>query len=732
MNTQNPSLVADGIAMPSESIGTGPSRPLGQPGLSAFTALAASRPEAWDGAEAWPANGPFSSLLMGLPPENIQQAIECAATWEELADIGSQLLNPWAQKNRGASDDCARAAWEIWGQAEWMVSAAPDGSMVSLRKRVENGNHWMPEDVFVPPAELARLQWAAAKRLLAVLAAPFEFEELSSSLASLRLSFDAEWFVWAQRECPGLISRATVTSLDKRMPPVEPERRSDEDIRDEIYGLAKLILGDDIESATSYPLFDFPMKDLEARAWRANQAYLWRQESRPGAFWDEPCSDTGRTRDDIAQAAVDCLLPRNQQNLCALGELLTREFGLSAVAFNPFGGAHRAKLEMIRAFSALTALADEAHMPPAHIGLGGLKLLLGVGFLTGDRKKLNGTFVFNEDMGPVSKNLAGAIRLSAPIQPTTLVHEWTHAWDKGLLSCAQTAMAPEAIQTLVAAETTLRQAALFEMPVSNATRRAYIRPHKREILRTVSAVFSLQRGDLLTALCESGNLTAKLNAQQGLLPREMRNQIRQIWRQIQKGDDDSVRIALMPTLRHFEQGPNGRSLDDWATDLLSILAPSTKVVRDRLLISKNLPNAGPMRWNAILLEQQTGNKGYWTHPMEMLARSSQRFFDTIQPLSIYSPTLPRGEEAERFNAVLKRFFEEARPAFDAVANNRNKSGPVVQLNPPAYSAALLSNSAISVDRRSAEVSRFPNLSDRRKIYFAEKTKATAKPSKPKI
>jgi len=730
MNTPNTSFVADEIATPSESIGNGLSRPLGQPGLLAFTALAASRPEAWDGAEAWPANGPFSSLLMGLPPENSQQAIERAATWEEMADIGSQLLNPWAQKNRGASDDCARVAWEIWAKAQWTVSAAADGAMVSLRKPGAEPNRWTTEDVLVPPTELAQLQWIAAKRLLAALSQPLHFEELSVSMANLRLDLDAEWLAWARQKSPRLLNRNPWPKREDlmRLAGREPNL---EEAHSETFKLADLILGQLIAIATEEPLKNPAMRELDARAWRAEQAYLWRQESREGAFWDEISPNSEQTHDAEAQATVDQILPRSEQTLCALGQLAAQTFGLRSVAVYPFGGAHRAKTELIRAFSAFRSLANAANIPRASIGLGGLKLLAGAGFWAIGKKNANGSFLYNDDLGPTSKGLPGGVQLSAPIQPTSLAHEWTHAWDMGLVSRAQRTLPPETAQALAKAEIAVKQAALFKTPVSNPARRAYIRPYKREILRTLTQLFSLERSDLVATLSETGNPTAKTDAQEGRLPRGMAAQIRQIWRQIKIGDDNSVRAALLPVIRHFEHGPGGRALDEWANDLISALAPDTKELRDRLLICQENPNAGRMRWNAILSEQKSGDTGYWTDPMEMLARASQRFFDTIQPVSIYRATLPSGEEAERFNAVLKHFFEAARPAFDAVSATREKNKTVVQLTPPNAESSFFDT--ISLDApplltaaaQSNGLSGVANLSGRR---LALDPAPTAKPA----
>jgi len=659
----------------------------GTPSLAAFASLALSAPQAWDGAEMWRADGPFSPLL---DPARIGQAIENAKSLEELADIGVQALNPGPRRARGDSIECCMIAWRLWAMVEWTVAAAPDALRAQLPKDMDgkprNGGQSGKSVEIVDPAQFGLLQWKVAKALLKALATPSDFEGLANGLAQFHAKMEIELQAWAEAHAPALIETVWMDTRDRIV-----LNRADGEVAEvgqanwRLRPLANAVMGQELATICAEPLQEPAARsEKEFKSHCANQRYFWRQESVIAAEW-RMTADQGV--DERGQKLIDSRLPPEGQTVGAVGAALANAFGLRSVAIHPVGGAQRAKQELVRAFCAFSSLSEVTGLPEKALGLGGTKLSVAAAFWASGRSDGVQAYFAWGTGGGADQEKCGNLVFTAPM--SGLAHEWTHAWDMPWNSLTHKALPKGALEALNQARENLRKTARFEEPVSAATARTYWRGKERPVKAWMWDIFVYNDGAIFESLKARGTEEAKARAEIKRLPLKMPRQLKAVWAAIEEGSEKQIREKVLIAAKNFrvltvdEEAP-----EKWALETARLLSIHRQELRDRRLDMKKAINEGPMRWEAGFRDKGA-DAPYWTAPHEMLARSAEKFaadkggVGTLSLAEKMDFMCPFGEEAARSNTAFEDFFVAARPLFEAFAKKSEARGVASPITPEA-------------------------------------------------
>lgn len=705
-----------------------PAEKSSSPSLAAFVARALATPEASDGAEKWSAIGPFSPRL---DIARLAQTIERAASLEELADIAVQALNPGPRHARGASAECCMTAWRLWAMVEWTVTATPDALRALRDVKWDETPEFNPESVEVlAPEQFAKLQWRAAKGLLAALALPDDFEGLANAVARFHANLETDFKAWASQNAPLLVQKVYWSTrsrvlLDRADGEVFQEGAPDWSMRP----LANAILGKDLSEILS-SLLKAPenCSEKEFAAYCAEQNYFWRQEANLAASMGM----SGLSGSDAkAQKALDERLPDGRQSLEGIAAELANRFGLRSVAIHPVGGAHRAKKELIRAFGAFSTLSELSGLPAQSLGLGGMRVVAGIGYWAQGREQNTAAHFEAKDF--LSGEKSGAMSFTAPLR--FLAHEWTHGWDFALRVNLEGLVSDEEKSALSHAREKLEQITRFEEPVSAATTRGYWRWREQPEKKRFFDYFFGSEELLAQSLKARGTETSKALVKGSRLPRQIRKQIQAIWPVAQHGSEKQIREKALEFAKNWSVLSDERiTPEKWAFETALILLRERGALQARWLDMQKNKNWGPMRWEAAFMDKER-KSSYWLAPHELLARAAERFMmpesgDSNPSLSFIPQrtgsrmTRPWGEEAERSNKGFEVFFATARPAFEALASRCAERGLAVSM-------ARENGTAPAFDANAAALPGRLLSSNLRDFKAASEAKSADKPPVPK-
>lgn len=610
--------------------------------------------------------GPFS---LRFDPQRIEQDIERANGLEDLADLGFQALNPGPRRARGASEVCCTSAWKIWAAVQWMVSAAPDHTMVTLRK---SGSQWDgnadDQDVPLPSEAFAAWQGTIAKRLLKALALPTSLDDLVESLNDFQRHLHRDLHAWAQEHHPECLSphrnwrtRVELNRLDGQTEVVGPDHNVDEE-------LVRQLMGEDFIKTLNHPETFEEVPSFTS----------FCDQQKVGMWWGASDSTSEMDRH---QALVDRLLAPEEHTLTGLGTLLANRYGLRAVSIHPVGGARRAQQELVRAVGAFEALAKASGLPTASVGLNGLHLRVAATTVAWSRGgSTKAFFRANGARGIRSRLHPGEMVFTAPFDVPALAHEWTHAWDHHLEHLVQPLLLDDQRQALTGEFKRLRSVLSFEAPVFKTTTTTYRKSKEKAFQRLLWDSYDVGHEEFVTITCAlRGTQETKARAAQGLRPAGFERALHNLWSVLREGSEKTIRAALQPILANFV----GLTEDMVPPETFAMQCAYDLVVARRSLqaaraVQTQHPEWGPMRWEAALLDQaRNAKESYWLAPREMMARAAETFFsnDPMPNRPSHQSMTPWGEEAVRASEAFLHFFQAARPVFTLLAQQRTVDGP---------------------------------------------------------
>jgi hypothetical protein len=714
---------------------------LGFPALGAeparmpvFLDLAIQKLPFWREERLAAREAPFSPLLR---PEEIERAVDEARSLDELADIAQQALHPAARHARGADRECAVLAWQLWSLATWTLAAAPDG--VTTWQEQGKGR------TFVEPSKVAALQWEGSKRLIKGLAFAMSVEELALSLGRMHAENELWLRGWAQEHASSLVpalpeqSRMRV-EIDRQDGQASVEVEASWEMR----SLSNLVFGEDLAQALRRPPPE--AKGMEPPEFERYCRALSLEADAEREIAKNNGMDGASGSDAKAHRLVDELLPADNHNLGALAALLANRFGLRSVSARPMGGAQKARQELTRAFGAFEALAERVALPSKSVGLGGLRIQVGMPRRVGMPN--NTCAAYFRAASESGQDGPGLMDFSAPFR--FLAHEWTHAWDLRLAIMAKGRLTTEQAETMDKALESARKTALFEETATRHAAIAYARalskPVKNDWLNYINPGLD-EPGYLLETCRLKGTAETQRIAQEGRLPPKMKREIRDIWRACERGSEKQIRAALLVFANQFEWlggeddvKTEGWTPQAWAMDFAFLLSKGRQDLRDQLSAMEQAKEAGPMKWEAAWQDrrskaQKIRTETYWGRPSELLARAAETFFShsdtpSLSLVDAKDWLRPKGEEAARMEAEFKAFFSAAKPAFESLATLRADCGdarPMASISD--FDASSLMPRPARLD--SALSRRAPDLSLRQKKASEKEAERAARGQQPK-
>jgi len=599
----------------------------------------------------------------------LSQSMASASGLGELADLGHRALELAERRARGASESECAEAWILWAGVEWALAATEADANADLAP----GSMAAEADCALPADFLSQWQRRAALGVIEALAQPRAHGcRREAQFFCARLMEDLA--VWA-RTLPSANDEGPQSPLASSAQARRLSRVAEK--------LARRLTGDAFWTLAHAPE---PLWSGEEpfSAFARRQTIRFREDEKGVKVFGAANGEGGEAEQE----------PRSVEDIA---EGLLSRFGLRRISMHPFGGARRARREMERCETGFAALIHQAKIPEKSGGLGGLAISVGrpEHLLGGGRAWHRANESAARSVAKKGWALPGEMSFSAPF--SDLGHEWTHALDAHapFWSARQP---PGRRRAFDAALGDLREAMRFEEPATAKDAARYVRDIQQETRKMIWNEWV--QGELLDFLQRNAEPVVASRASKGLLPPDFARQFQPVWKACKTGSEKTIARAVSQLIENYcppaaeapaeskemgiGDGPRGRGdsseaadFGDWALFFARNLRESADAERKAKQMMRENASWGPMRW-AALLEDRAQWKSlrapYWATPEELAARGAEAFFaqagvPELGWIESEGHLQPKGDERDRALNAFARFFDEAKPAFQELAES---------------------------------------------------------------